>query len=216
MYNRQKKAITIYRCKNRNYLRIKKECLCHLNFFSKKSVFLFTTQKDCAVVLLSLYRQKIKNKKNQKTTDMKLAEALLLRADLNKKVVQLTARITPQMTVRTGKTTQEDPVKLLAQLRNAISELEAVIVKINKTNVFTYLSDGRTLMEALARRDALKTQAEKLRVIRQAATVSSHSYDIKASIKISSLQSEIDQTGRAFRELDTEIQGLNWTTDLKE
>jgi len=80
---------------------------------------------------------------------MKLAEALLLRADLQKKITQLTSRLTPIMIVQEGKEPQEDPQKLLAQLRNAIKELESIIVQINKTNMLTMMPDGRSLMEAL-------------------------------------------------------------------
>lgn len=147
---------------------------------------------------------------------MKLAEALLLRSDLQKKITQIATRIRPYMIVRNGVEPQEDPKKLLAQLRNANQELEHIIVRINKTNMETYLQDGRSLMEGLAERDALKNIISQLRQIRQAAQISSQSYnDLRATIKISDLQSEIDQMGRAFREIDTQIQGINWTTELK-
>ncbi len=55
---------------------------------------------------------------------MKLAEALLLRADLQKKIARLTTRITPNMVIQAGKTPQEDPAKLMAQLRKAIVDLQ--------------------------------------------------------------------------------------------
>jgi len=153
-----------------------------------------------------------------KTIIMKLAEALLLRADLQKKITRLTARITPNMVIRAGNTPQEDPAKLMAQLRKAIVDLQKLIVKINITNVVTTDEAGKTLMESLAIRDAHKTQLEQLRLIRQSAQIhgqSSYNNTVN-TIKITTLQSEIDQTGRAFREIDTKIQGLNWLTDLRE
>jgi len=149
---------------------------------------------------------------------MKLAEALLLRADLQKKITRLTSRITPNMVVHAGKSPQEDPAKLMAQLRKAITDLQKLIVKINITNVITKDEAGKTLMENLAVRDAYKTQLEQLRLIRQSAQIhnqSSYNNPVN-TIKVTVLQSEIDQTGRAFREIDTKIQGLNWLTDLRE
>ncbi len=148
---------------------------------------------------------------------MKLAEALLLRADLQKKIARLTTRITPNMVIQAGKTPQEDPAKLMAQLRKAIVDLQQLIVKINITNVITTDDGGKTLMENLAVRDAYKTQLAQLRLIRQSAQIHGQSYNNTVNtIKVTVLQSEIDQVGRAFREIDTKIQGLNWLTDLKE
>ncbi|WP_020566956.1 DIP1984 family protein [Neolewinella persica] len=148
---------------------------------------------------------------------MKLAEALLLRADLQRKITQLTSRITPVLIVRRNNKPQEDPIKLLAQLRESVTKLQGIIVKINRTNVATQLADGRTLMEGLAQRDALKTLQTHLRTIRQAATIHGSSYsDMETTVSIKNLQIEIEQTGRSFREIDSQIQGLNWTTELLE
>ncbi len=148
---------------------------------------------------------------------MKLAEGLLLRADLMKKIEHLQNRIRPVLIVTDNKTPQEDPVKLLAQLRKAINDLEAIIVRINKTNNETIIEGQGFLMEALAKRDSLKLLSEKLRVIRQAAQVNNSSYNNqKATLEIKDLQIEIDQTGRAFREVDSKIQEMNWLTELKD
>ena len=148
---------------------------------------------------------------------MKLAEALLLRADLQKKVDQLTNRLKPVMIVQAGKIPQEDPVKLMAQLRNSIKKLEEIIVKINKTNILTALPDGRPIMEGLAQRDSLKTLIAQLRILRLSAQIPSYNANsMQNTIKVKDLQVELDQTGRAFREIDTQIQEINWTTELKD
>lgn len=147
---------------------------------------------------------------------MKLAEALLLRADLLKKIEQLQFRITPLLIVSADRAPQEDPDKLLAQLRKAISELSALVIRINKTNNETLIAGEGSLMEALAKRDELKLLSEKLRNIRYAAQVNNTGEkDLKATIDIAKLQAEIDQAGRAFRELDSRIQETNWLTELK-
>ncbi|MEO9076543.1 MAG: DIP1984 family protein [Gelidibacter sp.] len=148
---------------------------------------------------------------------MKLAEGLLLRADLLKKIEHLQNRIKPVLIVSDDKLPQEDPEKLLAQLRKAIQDLEAIIVRINKTNNETHIEGEGFLMKALAKRDALKMLSERLRNIRQAAQIYNNGdTNLKTTISIKNLQIEMDQTGRAFREIDSKIQEINWLTELKE
>lgn len=148
---------------------------------------------------------------------MKLAEGLLLRADLLKKIEHLQNRIKPVLIVSDDKQPQEDPIVLLAQLRKAIQDLELIIVRINKTNNETIVEGEGLLYEALAKRDSLKMLSEKLRNIRQAAQIyNTGETNLKATISIKNLQIEMDQTGRAFREIDSKIQEINWLTELKD
>ena len=146
---------------------------------------------------------------------MKLAEALGLRADIMRKIEHLQNRITPVLIVSDDKLPQEDPDKLIAQLRKAIEDLEILIVRINKTNNETNIEGEGSLMEALAKRDSLKMLSEKLRNIRYAAQLNNSSEkNLKTTVDIKRLQVEMDQTGRAFRDIDSKIQGLNWLTEL--
>ena len=148
---------------------------------------------------------------------MKLAEGLLLRADLMKKIEHLQNRIRPVLIVSDDKLPQEDPEKLLAQLRKAIQDLESLVIRINKTNNETKVEGEGLLMEALAKRDSLKMLSERLRSIRQAAQINnSGDNNLKTTINIKKLQSEMDQTGRAFREIDSKIQEINWLTEMKD
>lgn len=151
------------------------------------------------------------------TTKMKLAEALLLRADLMKKIEHLQNRIRPVLIVSDDRVPQEDPEKLLAQLRKAIQDLETIIIRINKTNNETKVEGVGLLMEALAKRDSLKSLSEKLRNVRSSAQIYNNGdQNLKTTININNLQIEMDQTGRAFRELDSKIQETNWLTELKD
>jgi len=147
---------------------------------------------------------------------MKLAEGLLLRADLIKKIEHVQNRIRPVLIVSDDKSPQEDPVELLAKMRTALHELEDIIVRINNTNNNTQIEGYKSLMEALAKRDALKMLSERLRNIRFSAQVNnSGDANLQATIDIKKLQIEMDETGRAFRELDSKIQEINWQTELK-
>lgn len=147
---------------------------------------------------------------------MKLAEALLLRSDLQKKIEHLQHRIYPVLIISEGKTPQEDPVELLAKLRETILKFEELVIRINKTNNQTEIEGEGILMVALAKRDSLKMLSEKLRNIRQSSQINNQSNitNLRSTIDIKKLQIEIDQTGRAFREIDSKIQELNWLTQL--
>ena len=148
---------------------------------------------------------------------MKLAEGLLLRADILMKIEHLQNRIRPVLIVSDDKVPQEDPEELLAQMRKAIRDLESLIVRINKTNNETPVEGEGSLMEALAKRDSLKMLSEKLRNIRFAAQVDNSSITkLTATLDIRNLQIEMDQTGKSFREIDSKIQEINWLTQLKE
>lgn len=148
---------------------------------------------------------------------MKLAEGLLLRADLMKKIEHLQNRIRPVLIVSDDKLPQEDPVELIAKLRKAIQDLEDLVIRINKTNNETTIEGAGSLMEALAKRDSLKMLSEKLRNIRYAAQINnSGDSNLKTTIDIKKLQMEMDQTGRAFREIDSKVQEINWNTELKD
>ncbi|MBK6449889.1 MAG: DIP1984 family protein [Saprospiraceae bacterium] len=154
---------------------------------------------------------------SEKNNKMKLAEALLLRSDLMKKIEHIQNRIRPVLIVSDDKKPQEDPTKLIAELRTAIQDLEILVIRINKTNNEININGEGSLMEALVKRDSLKMLSEKLRNIRYAAQIdNSGDANLKTTIDIKKLQTEMDQTGRAFREIDSKIQELNWLTELKD
>ena len=154
---------------------------------------------------------------SEKNNKMKLAEALLLRSDLMKKIEHIQNRIRPVLIVSDDKKPQEDPTKLIAELRTAIQDLETLVIRINKTNNEININGEGSLMEALVKRDSLKMLSEKLRNIRYAAQIdNSGDANLKTTIDIKKLQTEMDQTGRAFREIDSKIQELNWLTELKD
>ena len=85
---------------------------------------------------------------------MKLAEALNLRADLQKRIAALKDRLIRNAKVQEGDTPSEDPVMLLKELDNNIIELEKLIKAINKTNSSTYIENESTA-DIIAKRDAI-------------------------------------------------------------
>ena len=99
---------------------------------------------------------------------MKLAEALIERADLQKRAAQLEERIAKNMLVQEGEEPSEDPRQLLSEFLGVVDTLEALLPRIHRANLGATLPGGETLTDALTRRDMLDLRLKTLR--RAAAT----------------------------------------------
>lgn len=146
---------------------------------------------------------------------MKLAEALLLRADLQKKLASLQARISQYAVVQQGDKPHENPNTLLKEASGVLDELEDLVFRINEANLANKLADGRTLTEALARRDALVLRHATLQSAIDGARKPPERYGLKeikwvATIDVSKLQKQADDLARQIRELNGMIQEANW------
>ena len=152
---------------------------------------------------------------------MKLAEALVLRADLQRRVSQLRDRLAKSVLIQEGDQPAEDPQELLAALGDILKELGDLITRINVTNLQTTMADGTTLTASLARRDVLVLEQS---VMQSVADTASNRFDrysrseIRrvATVDVAAIRRNIDDLARQRRELDTTIQATNWTTDLIE
>lgn len=150
---------------------------------------------------------------------MKLAEALILRADLQKRIEQVKSRLRNNILVQEGETPSEEPVFLLKELFSNQDELSSLIKRINTTNNLTRFDDKLTLAEALVDRDILLERRSVLANAADEASVKPDRYsrtEIKyvSVINVKEFQKEADKLSKEYRELDTKIQGLNWIIDL--
>ena len=114
----------------------------------------------------------------------------------------------------------EDPKALLKELDALLDRLEWLITRINLTNS-SVLSEGKTMTELLARRDCLSKRLNVMRSFLDSASEKIDRYSQKeikilSTVKVSTLQKQVDADSKALRELDERIQGLNWTTELLE
>lgn len=152
---------------------------------------------------------------------MKLAEALAARADLSTRISELRNRAATSVHYQEGEQPAEDPGELLAELDEAAAELERLIRRINATNLATEFEPGRTVTDALARRDILR-QRHKARTQLASAATQSMPRGLRTEIRmvtavdVRATRQEADALARELRELDTRIQELNWTTELLE
>ena len=150
---------------------------------------------------------------------MKLAEALITRADYQRRIEQLKMRIGNNVKVQEGEQPAENPNTLLTELDDIMKELTSLIQRINRTNCSIQFDDVRTLADALAERDQLWEKRLILGKIAEQASVRADRYsraEIKmiSAVDVAAMQKQIDRLSKEFRELDTKIQGLNWSVDL--
>lgn len=152
---------------------------------------------------------------------MKLAEALILRADCQKRFEQLKARIVRSAKVQEGDAPPENPQELLAELERTAAELADLIKRINRTNSNTLFEGERTLSDALAERDVLAMRRAAYVALAEAAAVQQNLYsrsEVKfvSTVNVAEAQRQADALAKQYREFDARIQEMNWRTDLAE
>ena len=150
---------------------------------------------------------------------MKLAEALILRADIQKRIEQIRNRLYNNVLAQEGELPSEDPEALLKEFMVLQKELTIIIKAINRTNNTTKFNEEMMLSEVLVERDAILARRTILSNAADRASEKQDRYSraeikIVSTIDIKKYQKEADQLSKEFRELDTKIQGMNWTVDL--
>ena len=151
---------------------------------------------------------------------MKLAEALILRSDLQKRIEQLRVRLNNNAKVQENDKPSENPEELLNELDNNINQLKILIKQINKTNCVT-VSNGQALADLIAERDTLTLKSNILRGFLNIAGQKVNLYStteikIMSTVDVPALQKELDLLSKKIRETDTELQQANWLTELIE
>ena len=150
---------------------------------------------------------------------MKLAEALSIRKDLQKRIQQLGQRIENNVKVQEGDEPKEQPEELMAELDGCLTKLQDIIWRINATNMQTKNGEGRTLTELMAQKDVLTMRISTLRSVFDMASSGQDRYsrsEIKmvTVIDVKALSKQIDEYSAQLRKLDIEIQSLNFQTEL--
>ena len=151
---------------------------------------------------------------------MKLAEALLLRAEYKTKIENLQSRILANLKVQENDKPLEDPQAMISESFELSEKLCALIKRINACNNTAKLSTGQTLSEAIVERDMLMKKRNILSSVASKALEKNYrimrtELKMNVVVSISEIQKHIDILSKEFRELDTQIQALNWTTELQ-
>lgn len=152
---------------------------------------------------------------------MKLAEALILRSDYQKRVEQLKNRLIQNVRVQEGDQPNEEPKLLVEELTELLVKLEKLIQDINRTNLHTKIDQSQSLSDALTTRDIIGQERKIYSELIEQATERHDRYsrsEIKyvTIIQVKDTQKHVDELSQKYRLLDVKIQELNWKTDLIE
>ena len=155
---------------------------------------------------------------------MKLAEALTARADLQRRIEQLRARITANARYQEGEEPAEDAAALLVEADAALVQLRDLIRRINATNAALELGADGTMTDALAARDVLRLRHSLLADAAAAASGANDQFlrqmrsELRqiSALPVAELRSRADAVAQELRELDNRIQQANWMHELKE
>ena len=151
---------------------------------------------------------------------MKLAEALVFRADKQKRLEQIKARLLRNAKVQEGDQPAEDPAQLLVEYESTATEFMDLIKQINLTNASAMLGE-QSLTEALAQRDILRLRQSTYRDLAQSASVvqsvaTRSEVKFKSTVSVAAIQKQADQLARELRDLDARIQEANWKIELEK
>lgn len=151
---------------------------------------------------------------------MKLAEALIQRAGLQKRMEMLRERMIRNAKTQEGDQPAENPTELLAEIMNISRQLVTLIQQINATNTVTRFNETLTIADAIAERDGLRQRHAILSQLATAATVTQDRFSrsevkFKGTVNVADIQKEADQVASAHRQLDAQLQAANWQFDLQ-
>lgn len=152
---------------------------------------------------------------------MKLAKALMLRAEAQNRLGTLRQRITAASIFQEGEKPVEDPLALLSEADRVNAELEQITLGINLANVKQTLKDGRSLTAAMAARDRLRRRHTLLNTAIEAASPNQSMTRYSAreirwvtALDVPALRRQLDDVAAEIRELNAQIQEANWDSEL--
>lgn len=150
---------------------------------------------------------------------MKLAEALVLRADLQKKLENLKKRLANSVRKLDDIQVIEDPAALKLEADESITVLYSLIDLIYRTNQSVILPSRQSMVTVLAKRDELVERRKLLDYIINKSLLDSGLYfnehgKWQPAIDISAYQKQMDDIAMQIRRLNLDIQQTNWQVDL--
>jgi len=150
---------------------------------------------------------------------MKLAEALLQRSALRCKLSDLKSRAISVSKIQDGDEPLEKIEDLLHEYSKINDEMQDLVKRIYRANQTTKLADGTFLWDALVQKDHLDSISSTWKAIIDHCTAPVPRY-IKTELKqivcapVAQLRIKADSLSQERRNLDIEIQKVNWTIDV--
>ena len=150
---------------------------------------------------------------------MKLAEALIKRGNLQKRIDALKEKLIKYAKVQEGEKPPEQPDEIYKELKGCLDELTVFVQRINKTNSEVMFDEKRSIADVLAYRDVLLQKYKILNKVIESATSLIDRYSKKeikvlSTIDVKAYQKDTDNVAKEYRELDLKIQEKNWYIEL--
>lgn len=150
---------------------------------------------------------------------MKLAELLMERAECQKRIAQLSKRLQDSAIVQEGDRPPVSPEAVILELEKLHVELEAMIQRINRTNVSVEFEPNVSMADAIVRRDLLRSRRDIYATLSKAAQIDDMRYSHKeirfvATIDAAEAIRKTDELAREVRMLDARIQAKNWEIEV--
>lgn len=153
---------------------------------------------------------------------MKLAEALILRADMQRKLQKLRERLATCAIVQEGDKPAENPNDLLRDTAAVVDELTTLVERIQRTNHAERLDDGRPLASLMSERDALRHKLASITFAVEKASTSpdTERYSMREirwvpQLDVRALNMQIDELSSQIRVINTRLQEANWKIELR-
>jgi len=150
---------------------------------------------------------------------MKLAELLIERAELQRRIIQTSARLKQFAVVQEGDEPAVKPETLISKLYSLHDQLEGVIVKINHANNSTEFAPGVSLADAIVTREILKSKRSVFESLSKVAEIQQNRYSrneirFVTTIDVENAITATDDLSKALRIIDSKIQAKNWEVEV--
>lgn len=149
---------------------------------------------------------------------MKLAEALLLRRDLENRLQLLRSEIRGSVLIQEGDALDRSVTDLLSDYQQTSEQLDEVARQINHTNAHTTMIDSNmVIVDALSQRERLRQSHALYTQILEAAKagprMGRNEIRYIRTIDTQEITKRLNQTAQQLREIDGRIQQTNWLTE---
>lgn len=150
---------------------------------------------------------------------MKLAEALLLRRDLEANLTAMKQEILANALIQEGDSFDISLEELLQDYQKTNEEFSQLVVKINQRNSSAILYDSdKLIVEALEERESLRREHGLFNETIEAASdirrFGRNEIRMVRTVDTKELTKKMNEISKKLRELDGKIQQTNWLVDL--
>ncbi len=149
---------------------------------------------------------------------MKIAEALVRRTAIASELNALKDRMAQNVKVQEGDKPQENFEELMKLYKELTDELTDLVCRVNKTNQVITNDDGIPLADLLIQRDSYKALTRTNKSLYDDAILvtryARNEIRLVSAVDAAKIQEDISKYSKMYRDIDIQIQRINWTADL--